>query len=114
LCTELETPLYAFEEIMNWARQAYLGGYKFLPLQKSYRTQIDKLEKWLGMEDHRPEEKIIEVPGIKNAVDTLLKVTKFDFLTQFKSLLDDPVLNRDENLVINLTDRFQKYTPPNG
>jgi hypothetical protein len=52
LCTELETPLYAFEEIMNWAHQAYLGGYKFLPLQKSYCTQIDKLEKWLGMEDH--------------------------------------------------------------
>jgi hypothetical protein len=41
LCTELETPLYAFEEIMNWACQAYLGGYKFLPLQKSYRTQIE-------------------------------------------------------------------------
>jgi hypothetical protein len=113
LCTELETPLYAFEEIMNWARHAYLGGYKFLPIQKSYRTQIDKLEKWMGMEDHRPEEKIIEVPGIKNTVDTL-KVTRFDFLTQFKSLLDDPVLNRDENLVINSTDRFQKYTPPNG
>jgi hypothetical protein len=52
LCTKLETPLYAFEEIMNWARQAYLEGYKFLPIQKSYRTQIDKLEKWMGMEDH--------------------------------------------------------------
>jgi hypothetical protein len=113
LCTELETPLYAFEEIMNWACQAYLEGYKFLPIQKSYCTQIDKLEKWMGMEDHRPEEQSIEVPGINNTVDTL-KVTRFDFITQFKSLLDDPVLNRDENLVINLTDRFQKYTPPNG
>jgi hypothetical protein len=57
LCTELETPLYAFEEIMNWACHAYLGGYKFLPIQKSYRTQIDKLEKWMGMEDHRPTRK---------------------------------------------------------
>jgi hypothetical protein len=105
--------LYAFEEIMNWARHAYLGGYQFLPIQKSYCTQIDKLEKWMGMENHRPEEKSIEVPGINNMVDTL-KVTRFDFLTQFKSLLDDPVLNRDENLAINSTDCFQKYTPPNG
>jgi hypothetical protein len=98
---------------MNWARQAFLEGYNFVPIQKTYRTQIDKLEKWMGMQDHRPEEKSIEVPGIKNTVDTL-KVTRFDFITQFKSLLDDPVLNRDENLVINPTDRFQKYSPPDG
>jgi hypothetical protein len=87
----LETPVYAFEEIMNWACHAYVGGYKFLALQKSYRTRIDKLEKWLGMEDRRPEEKSIEVPGINNTVDNL-KVTRFDFLMQFKSLLDNPGL----------------------
>jgi hypothetical protein len=113
LCTEIEAPLYAFQEIMTWARNAYETGYNFLPVQKSYRAQIDKLEKWLGMEDHRPEEKSIDVPGHNGTVDSL-KVTRFDFLTQFKSLLDDPVINRDENLVINATDRFHKYSPPNG
>jgi hypothetical protein len=44
LCTEMETPLYAFEEIMKWAREAYKDGYEFLPYQKTYHTQIDNLK----------------------------------------------------------------------
>jgi hypothetical protein len=71
------------------------------------------LEKWMCMENHRPEEISVNLPGFKNTIDTI-KVTRFDFMTQVKSLLDDPVLNRDENLVINEIDRFQKYFPPNG
>jgi Plavaka transposase len=113
LCTEMEAPLYAFEEIMKWARKAVVEGYDFLPIQKTYRTQIDKLEKWMCMENHRPEEISVNLPGFKNTIDTI-KVTRFDFMTQVNSLLNDPVLNRDENLVINEIDRFQKYYPPNG
>ena len=113
LCTEMETPLYAFEEIMKWARQAFTDGYEFMPTQSTYRTQIDNLETWMGMENQRPEEVSVNLPGFKNTVD-VIKVTRFDFTTQLKSLLDDPVLNRDENLVINPVDRFQKYSPPDG
>ena len=65
------------------------------------------------MENQRPEEVSVNLPGFKNTVD-VIKVTRFDFTTQLKSLLDDPVLNRDENLVINPVDRFQKYSPPDG
>ena len=90
LCTEMEAPLYAFEEIMKWAR--------------------DKL--WMGMENQRPEEVEVSLPGV-HGEDTI-KVTRFDFTTQLRSLLDDPVLNRDENLVINTEDRFQKYISPDG
>jgi Plavaka transposase len=113
LCTEMETPLYAFEEIMKWARQAFIDGYDFRPIQTTYRTQVDKLETWMGMENQRPEEKSVELPGVEGKVDHI-NVTRFDFTTQLKSLLDDPVLNRDENLVINTVDRFQKYSPPDG
>jgi hypothetical protein len=35
LCTEMEAPLYAFEEIMKWARKAVVEGYDFLPIQKT-------------------------------------------------------------------------------
>jgi hypothetical protein len=112
LCTEMEAPLYAFEEIMKWARTAYIEGYQFLPLQGTYRSQIDKLEVWMGMENQRPEEVVVSLPGV-DGEDTI-KVTRFDFATQLKSLLDDPVLNRDENLVINPEDRFQQYTSPDG
>jgi hypothetical protein len=95
LCTEMETPLYAFEEIMKWTRKAYKDGYEFLPYQKTYHTQIDNLEKWMSMETHRPEETIGNLPGFNNTIDTI-KVTRFDFMTQVQSLLHDSVLNCDE------------------
>jgi hypothetical protein len=112
LCTEMEAPLYAFEEIMKWARNAYTEGYQFLPRQANYRSQIDKLEKWTGMETHRPEEVLVQLPGATG--EDTIKVTRFDFTTQLRSLLDDAVLNRDENLVINPEDRFQRYSSPDG
>ena len=112
LCTEMEAPLYAFEEIMKWARQAYHDGYDFVPQQSTYHSQIDQLEVWMGMQNQRPEEVCVTLPG--KECNDIIKVTRFDFKTQMRSLLDDPVLNRDENLVINENDRFQRYIPPDG
>ena len=112
LCTEMEAPLYAFEEIMKWAREAFDAGYDFSPKHATYRAQVDKLEAWMGMENQRPEEVTVTLPG-KRGPDTI-GVTRFNFVKQLRSLLDDPVLNRDENLVLNQDDRFQRYYPPDG
>jgi Plavaka transposase len=70
------------------------------------------LEVWMGMQNHRPNE--VEVKLRKKKGHDFVKVTVFDFTTQLCSLLDDPVLNRDENLVLNEEDRFKRYVPPNG
>ena len=113
LCTEMEAPLYAFEEIMKWARHAFDAGYDFLPKQSTYRDQVKKLESWMGMESQRPNEIAVSLPSDKDRDDSV-NVTVFDFKTQLCSLLADPVLNRDENLVINMEDRFARYIPPNG
>jgi hypothetical protein len=113
LCTELDAPLYAFEEIMKWARHAFDSGYDFLPRQATYRDQVKKLELWMGMENHRPKEIEVKLPSDKRDED-VVQVTVFDFKAQLQSLLDDPVLNRDENLVINHEERFTRYVPPNG
>ena len=44
------------------------------------------------MENHRPEKEVsVQLPN-KNG-DDIIKVTQFDFKTQLRSLLDDPVLN---------------------
>jgi hypothetical protein len=71
--------LYAFEEIMKWARQAHGQGYEFLPNQTTYHSQINMLEKWMGMEKHRPEDITVDLPGFKNTTDTI-KVTRFDYI----------------------------------
>ena len=81
-CTEMETPLYAFEEIMKWTRHAFIQGYKFMPRQSTYRTQIDKLETWMGMENQRPEEVPVELPGIHGAID-IIKVTRLTSLHNY-------------------------------
>jgi Plavaka transposase len=112
LCTEMEAPLYAFEEIMNWARHAIQSGYDFVPKYTTYRQQVDRLEVWMGMQNQRPEEATVKLPS-KHGEDTI-EVTRFDFITQFRSLLSDPVLNRAENLVVQPDDPFQRYVPPNG
>jgi hypothetical protein len=67
----------------------------------------------MGMGTHRPEEKIINLSGFNNTIDTI-KVTRFDSMTQVQPLLDDSVLNHDEILVINSINRFQKYFPSDG
>ena len=64
------------------------------------------------MKNQRPEEVAVALPGVH--ADDSIKVTRFDFTTQLRSLLDDPVLNRDENLVINPDDPFQRYRDPDG
>ena len=112
LLTELEAPLWAFEEIMLWAHDAYQSGYKFNPHQKSYKSQINMLEKWVGMDHMRPQAVEISLPGERT--DDRITVTTFDFVSQFHSLLSDPVLNHASNLVVNENDPFTRYVSPDG
>ena len=112
LLTELEAPLWAFQEIMNWALDAYQSGYNFLPNQKSYKSQISTLEQWVGMDHMRPTQVRVALPG-KRAEDTV-DVTTFDFISQFHSLLSDPLLNTIDNLVVNPDDPFTQYKSPGG
>jgi len=129
--------LYAFEEIMKWAANAHHSGYDFNPRQSTYQTQMSTLELWMGMDNQRPVEVTVTLPGLSSnelppvdhasnvEIDAsnstplvpppdTINVTTFDFRRQLACLLDDPVLNRDENLVINAEDHFQKYVPPDG
>ena len=112
LLTELEAPLWAFKEIMDWACDAIQTGYKFIPEQKTYQSQIVILEKWVGMEHMRPINVNIALPGARP--DDTISVTTFNFLSQFHSLLSDPLLNVEENLVVNAVDSFTKYESPTG
>lgn len=110
--TELEAPLWAFKTIMDWACDASQSGYKFMPRQQTYNSQISIIEKWVGMENMRPTEVVVALPGKRT--DDHISVTTFDFISQFHSLLSDPELNVLGNLVINPTDPFTKYQSPDG
>ena len=112
LLTELEAPLWAFQTIMDWALDAYQTGYNFLPNQKSYKSQISTLEQWVGMDHMRPNQVRVVLPGKRE--DDAVDITTFDFISQFHSLLSDPLLNTIDNLVVNPDDPFTQYQPPGG
>jgi hypothetical protein len=112
ILTELEAPLWAFKVLMEWALDAAQSGYKFIPQQASYQSQVETICKWVGMEHMHPTEVIVPLPGIRPG-DTV-PVTTFDFVSQLHSLLSDKELNNTENLVINKDNPFTRYIPPDG
>jgi hypothetical protein len=114
LCTDMDAPLWAFEHIMDWAHDAFVRDYKFIPKQGEYKSQIPHLQKWLNMKNLRPIEKEVDLPGAVSGTTHRIKVTTFDFKSQVHSLLSDPVLNKAENLVFNADNPFGKYVPPDG
>ena len=54
ILTELDSPLWAFRVIMEWAFDAHQSGYDFMPHQKSYQAQLQIISKWVGMAHMRP------------------------------------------------------------
>jgi Plavaka transposase len=112
ILTELETPLWAFKVIMDWAYDAAQSGYNFMPLQSSYQAQLGTLSRWVGMEHMHPSVVEIPLPGIR--ADDTIEVTTFDFISQFHSLLSDRELNIPDNLVVNPHNPFTRYIAPDG
>ena len=110
LLNNIGAPHYAFKDLMEWAHDAYISGYKFTPKRSSYQQQINKIEKWLNLSQCRPFQKQVNLPP-----DELeLQVTCFPFIPMLESLFNDPEINHECNLVINTDDPFSKYKSKNG
>ena len=112
LLTKIEAPLWAFKDIMDWACDAQQSGYKFMPQQQTYKSQLQTISRWVGMEHMQPSETTVSLPGVR-PLDTI-PVATFDFISQFHSLLSDKKLNSPSNLVVNSLDPFSRYVPPDG
>ena len=52
LLQNLNAPNYAYTQIIQWARTAFLSGYDFCPKHKDYNGQIHYLERWLHSSQH--------------------------------------------------------------
>ena len=96
ILTELETPLFAFKVLMDWAFDATQSGYNFIPRQQTYPAQLQSIAKWVGMEHMRP--KVVNVPLPRIRLDDSIPVTTFEFVSQLHSLLSDKELNTTTNL----------------
>ena len=112
ILTELEAPLWAFNDIMDWALDAYQTGYNFMPRQSSYQSQMHTLKQWVGMEHMHPTVVDVALPGVRP--DDTIPVTTFDFVSQLHSLLADAELNQLDKLVVNRANPFTQYVAPQG
>jgi hypothetical protein len=70
ILTELETPLWAFKVIMDWVYDAAQSGYKFMPHQASYQSQLGTIARGVGMDHMHPSIVEIPLPGLR-AEDTI-------------------------------------------
>ena len=111
LLQTLNAPNYAYTQIIQWARTAFVSGYDFCPQHKDYNGQIHYLERWLHSSQHlRPIKRNVTLRFDNHPIT----VVTFNFTAQLLSLFQDLSLNRMENLVVNQTDPFRRYDPPSG
>ena len=110
LLDTMNCPHYAFELIMQWAKEAYQAGYDFSPTTRTFQGQVKKIEKSFKMEKMRPVPRRFTLPG-----DELPVVTPtFDFLAMLFSLFNDKELNQLDNLCVNKNNPFGRYVPEDG
>lgn len=91
---DIGAPLNAYSKIMDWAAECHNDGYRF-PI--NYPSRENVLQRMFDEFD---------LNGIKPKIVTLTlenggkaEVAVFDFLQMVRSLLSDPELMKDENLV---------------
>ena len=110
LLHDIGAPNYAFQSFMQWGRNCMRDEYNFQPCPQRYEGQIRNLTSLVGMEACRPT----KVPVCLQPDNLMVDVVTFPFATMLSSLLNCPILNKIENLVVNPHDRFGRYQSPGG
>ena len=93
---DLDVPLNAYAEIMNWAVESYHSGHKFPFNFPSREKVICKLSSQLHMDGMKPIQTQVTICN-----DEKIKVTHFNFEEMCLSLLSDENLMSDENLTFH-------------
>lgn len=102
--------MYAYEQIMKWAKESYMSKYTFDSKHKTYQQTINYLENQLQFNICRP----VKIPVELKQDNFMINVVVFDVKKMLASLFDDPTINQKANLVVNTPNRFSKYQPTNN
>jgi hypothetical protein len=108
---DANVPHFLYQDILNWGCDAKSSGYGFEPARTTRQAAIVHIERRLHLEYCRPTQVKIVFPED----DLSIEVTRFDFLSQFYSLITDKSLMGDiTQLDVNPGDPFARYQSPNG
>ena len=110
IINELGTPLYAYKQILDWAKEAQISNYNFDSQHGTYQQTIKFLEHKLLLGITRPQTTTVTMYKDNMHIDVVV----FDVKKMLMSLFDDTSLNQKENLVVNTNNVFSKYIPSNN
>jgi hypothetical protein len=85
ICRDGYFPLNTYDHILRWAQRAHLQGYRFPVDAPSHQSFLSKVADRLDMNDVKAELVTVVLDGGGTFI-----LPVFDFVTMFRSLLDDP------------------------
>jgi hypothetical protein len=111
LLDDMECPDYAFQRIMDWARNCFKAGFDFSPKSK---TRLGNL-KWMYDSLHNSEQMMPNVVSIQ-LPDPLpdvksMDVICYDFVPQLLSILQNEEMMSANNLVLDPNNPLSMYKP---
>jgi hypothetical protein len=111
LLDNMNAPDYAFGAILCWARSANADNYSFYPVGGLSRNKnVDVLFASVPNADQLlPSVQTVQCPH-----GPTMDVITFDFVPQLLSLLQNPSIMTQENLVIAVDNPLQRYQSPNN
>ena len=111
LLNDANAPLDLYSNICKWASDACADGYDFNPPRATRESQINHLITTQKLEKCRPY-----TESLTFSEDNLtIQITKFDFESQFYSLISDEKLTGSlDKLDVNPEDPFTQYQSPDG
>jgi hypothetical protein len=115
LINNANAPLYLYEEILKWASEANRLNYSFHPQRTTRQLQIKCLERLYGQSVAKPFQREVTLPvdsssPLSKSMVQKVNVTCYNFSEQLSSLLSDPDLVQDLDLLdVNPDNPFGKF-----
>ena len=105
ILSKANCPIYLFDLIKSWARSVQLAKVNLTDNSSKTRSQVIKeLDKRFNLTGSKPKEIEVILPGSNETV----RVVTHDFKEQLYSLLSDPAVMRDENLLFPTNETGQQ------
>ena len=89
-------PIYLFDELKDWARASIITDVSFTDKNSKKRAAVlTEMRRRFDMDRVQPQTTQALLPGSQQTI----KITMYDFKEQLYSLLSDPAVMRNENLI---------------
>ena len=106
ICKPYSLKLY--DEVIQWVYESKLAGVDFSKKLRTRSAILNHIETRYNMQGSQPQSQMVFLPGCGQTVELMVH----DFKDQLYSLLSDPDVMRDENLLFHNNNPFQPPLDP--